>query len=79
MVNTRKLKGLLVEKGISVEGLAKAIGLNKSTLYRKLNGRCPVNIKDADLIARELQLSGLEASEIFFSQLVADTRKIIKA
>ncbi|TWH46362.1 helix-turn-helix transcriptional regulator [Sporomusa sp. KB1] len=75
MVNTKKLKGKIIEKGFVVEALAKAIGINKSTLYRKLNGQCPITIRDADLIVEELQLTTSEACDIFFSQFVADTRK----
>lgn len=71
MVNTNKLKGRIIEKGYSVATLAKAIGVDKSTFYRKLGGECPFTIQDADRIADVLQLTPDEAVAIFFSQIVA--------
>lgn len=75
MINVRKLKGKIVEKDMNISNLAKAISVNRSTLYRKLNGQCPITIQDADLIAKELELTASEACAIFFSQFVADMRK----
>lgn len=36
MVNINKLKARVVENGMSIPELAKEMGLDKSTLYRKL-------------------------------------------
>ena len=72
MVNINKLKGKIVEKRYSVKTLANTIGLNKSTLYRKLSEEgVSITIKEADAIVRALSLSAEEANEIFFSQFVA--------
>lgn len=76
MVNVQKLKGKIIEKGMNISILANTIKINRSTLYRKLNGKCPITINDADLIVKELDLSETEAFSIFFSQFVANTRKI---
>lgn len=72
MVNVNKLKGKIVENEINIAMLANKIGVDKSTLYRKLNvdGES-FTIKEADLIARELSLTPIEATAIFFSQFVA--------
>ena len=37
MVNVKKLREKMREKGWNVEKLSKAIGIDKSTFYRKLN------------------------------------------
>lgn len=72
MVNVNKLKGKIVEKGLSVEKLADSIGMDRSTLYRKLsNNGETITIKEADLMVNELNLNLKEASDIFFSQYVA--------
>lgn len=72
MVNINKLKGKIVECGMSVEILAEKIGVNKSTLYRKLSSTDDVfTIREADLIAKELKLTYSEINAIFFSQIVA--------
>ena len=71
-VNVNKLKGKMVENGYSVESLAERMGLNKSTLYRKLQNADDVMlIKDANSIVSILGLSAEEAVAIFFNQLVA--------
>lgn len=72
MVNVNKLKGKIVECGISVSKLAKEIGVDKSTLYRKLqNDGESITIKEATLIISALSLTVDEAHSIFFHQFVA--------
>lgn len=72
VVNVNKLKGKIVERGMSVETLAQSIKIDKSTLYRKLNSEGETfTIKEANLICAVLELSGQEATAIFFSQYVA--------
>ncbi|MBO6266811.1 MAG: helix-turn-helix transcriptional regulator [Synergistaceae bacterium] len=72
IVNVNKLKGKIVENGLSVAGLAAKIGIDRATLYRKLsnNGETML-VKDANNIAAALNLSADEALAIFFSQTVA--------
>lgn len=72
MVNINKLKGKIVENGLTTEKLADDIGIDRSTLYRKINNNGETfTIKEADLIVKALNLTAEEAKAIFFSQLVA--------
>ena len=72
MVNINKLKGKIVENNLSIEKLADAIGLDRSTLYRKINNNGDsITIKEADIMVQVLNLTIEEASNIFFSQNVA--------
>lgn len=72
MVNINKLKGKIVENGLTIDKLAKEIGLDRSTLYRKINNDGETfSIREANLICSVLGLTGQEATEIFFSQYVA--------
>lgn len=72
MVNINKLKGKIVECGFSVGDLADKIGIDRATLYRKINGNGDrITICEADKISKELNLSRSEVNEIFFSQFVA--------
>ncbi|TAH62235.1 MAG: XRE family transcriptional regulator [Gottschalkiaceae bacterium] len=72
MVNVNKLKGKIVEKELTIEKLAERIGLDRSTLYRKIsNDGETFTIREANLICNELGLTGKEATAIFFSQFVA--------
>lgn len=72
MVNINKLKGKIVENGLTTEKLADNIGINRSTLYRKMNSNGEnFTIKEASLIAKTLNLTLEETNAIFFSQFVA--------
>lgn len=72
MVNINKLKGKVVEKGMTIEKLAEQIGVDRSTLYRKMGSDGETfTIKEANMICDALDLDGREATAIFFSQYVA--------
>lgn len=72
MVNTNKLKGKIVEHGMTVDDVAGMAGISRATLFRKLarNGE-DFTIREADAIVRALHLSKEDANAIFFSQFVA--------
>ena len=72
MVNVSKLKGKIVEHGMSIGILADKMGINKATLYRKLSGNGDnFTIFEANKLAEILELDASEAQTIFFSQVVA--------
>lgn len=72
MVNVNKLRGKIVECGMSTAELAFKIGIDRATLYRRLSSDGKdFTIEEADLIVQELELSCSEANAIFFSQFVA--------
>ena len=72
MVNVNKLKAKLVENGMNVEILSERIGMDRSTLYRRLSSNGDTfSIKEADKIIKELGLTKDEVNSIFFSQFVA--------
>lgn len=71
-INVNKLKGKIVENGMTVATLAKKIGVDRATLYRKMsNNGDTMLVKDANRIASVLHLTADEALAIFFSQYVA--------
>ncbi len=73
MVNINKLKGKIVENGLSIAELSSEIGIDRATFYRKMNTHCGENftIKEANLISKALNLTCDEINSIFFSQYVA--------
>ena len=72
MMNVNKLRGKIVEKGYNVERLANEVGMDKSSLYRKLNNKGEtLTIREANLICEVLELSTEEAVAIFFTGNVA--------
>ena len=72
MVNVNKLKGKIVELGLSVEEVAESVDIDKSTMYRKIAGKGEgFTIKEADKICKALKLNREDAIAIFFTQYVA--------
>jgi plasmid maintenance system antidote protein VapI len=61
------LKAKMVERGMNVEQLAEAIGVDRSSLYRKLNNFEKITIGEAAKIKEVLQLTDAEAIQIFLS------------
>ena len=72
MTNVDKLKGKIKEMRLTPEKLADMLGIDKSTMYRKLNNDGEdFTIKQADMMSTALSLNSEEAQAIFFSQFVA--------
>ena len=69
-VDIQKLKGRIVEKSKNVNEVAKEIGIDKSTLYRKIktNGST-LTIKEVTAIAECLELNYDDIKAIFFKDL----------
>ena len=72
-MNKEKLLSKIKEKKVTIADVANAIGMDKSTLYRKINNdvACGITIKEANRIVSFLELSKEEASSIFFAPDVA--------
>lgn len=67
MVNVPKLRGRMVELGISVKQVAEALSLDVSSVYRRLNNPAQITVGEANALKEVLQLTGEEASAIFFA------------
>lgn len=66
-MNSNKLKGKIVEKGLNVETVAEKIGIDKATFYRKLGDFDKFNIGEANRIKDVLGLTNQEACDIFLT------------
>jgi DNA-binding phage protein len=72
-MNIPKLKGKIVEREMNMEQLADAMGIDRSTLYRKMSpdkDKKPedkITIGDAVKMKEILNLSNDEAYEIFLA------------
>lgn len=67
-MNVNKIRAKMLESDLSVEKLAKMIGMNRATLYRKLkeDGKT-LSIAEATLIAKILKFSADDFNTIFFN------------
>jgi len=71
-MNVNKLKAKIVEKGLNVTMVAERIGIDRSSLYRKLNNEGEtLTVKEAKAIVQVLDIPPLEAAQIFFGNDVA--------
>ena len=66
-MNINKLKGKIVEKEMNIEALAAFIGIDRSSLYRKLNNAEKITLGEAIKMKEALGISDDEACEIFLS------------
>lgn len=66
-MNVNKLKGKIIEKGLTVPELAKLINVDRSSLYRKLNNSDRIRIGEAVRMKEALSLTDKEACEIFLN------------
>lgn len=73
-MNANVLKGEIVAKGMNVETLAQKIGVDRSSMYRKLNNFEKITIGEAQKIKDALGLSDEKATEIFLAEQSHDTR-----
>lgn len=66
-MDANKLKGKIAERGLNISKVAELSGMNKSSLYRKINNYEKMTIGEAEIIKEILNLTDLEALEIFLS------------
>lgn len=72
MSNINKLRGLMKEKGFTVDQLAIETGINRSTLYRRLkDGGAEFTLEEVAAIRRALGMSDEDTRLIFFDNTVA--------
>lgn len=67
VVNTDKLRGKVVEKRTTLDNVAKAAGMNRTTFYRKMKGNGEnFTIGEIHKIVDAVPLTRQEAIDIFF-------------
>jgi transcriptional regulator with XRE-family HTH domain len=67
MINTKELKKLLIDKDLTIYDLAAYLGKSHSTVRRKLNGRSPMNLWEAEKIQGILEIENQDFGFYFLS------------
>lgn len=67
MINTRKFKAIIVEKGYTQEQIAEYLGISNTTLNYKINNKTEFKASEIKLIAELLKLSNQQVMDIFFA------------
>lgn len=71
-MNVNRLKGKIVENGLNITAVAKEMGIDRATLYRKLNNKGEtLTIREAQNLVKILDINPDEATSIFFGHNVA--------
>lgn len=68
MLDKDKLCGKIRACGLTLEKVARFLGINVATLSRKLNGRSDFNRNEIEMLRRKLALTADELQAIFFAQ-----------
>lgn len=71
MLDSQEIKKLINDKGYTLGAFAKKLGINNSTLFRKLNKYESFTIGEAIKVCDLLSLTNEQAINIFFKQNVA--------
>lgn len=68
MADVNMLKDAIKNSPHTIDSLSEAIGIDKSTFYRKLErGGTTFTVEQANAIKEELGLSAVDAQQIFFA------------
>lgn len=70
-MNVNILKSKIILNGMTIEGLAEGIGISKTAMYRRLNGKYSFKANEIKAISDILSLSSGDVIDIFFSDEVA--------
>ena len=71
MINSRKIKALMVEKGVTQAEIAKAMNLSQTAVNQKINNIRAMTIDEAIFIQNFLNISKDDFKLYFFSDTVA--------
>ena len=67
MFQKNEFKAEVVRRGLSLDEVAKAIGINPASLHRKMNGTSDFYRGDIERIIKLLGLNGEDVIRIFFA------------
>lgn len=75
MFDRRRLKAAMALAGVTATELAEAIGINSSTLYRKINADGDFTREEITKIASFLKIGAEQVRAIFFAEELAETQE----
>lgn len=76
VIDEKELKAEMRKNNMTQEELAKKVGMDPSTLNRKINNKQGVfTVDEAQKIAKELKIPNSKLLIIFFARELADTQE----
>lgn len=74
-MNPIEFKIAQIRAGVSKEDIAKYLGVNPATVYRKFNGESDFTLSELRKLKKVLHLSKEDVDRIFFSEPLAETQE----
>lgn len=74
-MNPIEFKIAQIRAGVSKEDIAKVLGINLTTVYRKSNGESDFTLSELRTLKKVLNLSKDDVDRIFFSESLAETQE----
>lgn len=65
-MNAKKLKGRMVECGVTQKDVAAVLGIAPATVSQKINGVRPLYLDEAEKLAQYLKIEEAEFGSYFF-------------
>lgn len=75
MFEKNKFRAKVIENGYTLEEISKKIGINSTTLYRKMNGESDFTRSEIQMLRDLLGLDAKSADAIFFANELAKTQE----
>lgn len=75
IVNPTEFKIAQIRAGVSKEEIAKELGINITTLYRKINGESDFTLSELKQLKRMLGMTKDDVDCIFFSESLTETQE----
>ena len=69
MVNTKKLRGRIVEKGLNYEKMAELLNTSSCTFGKKMRNVSSFTVNEAELMIMTLDIPVSEIVDYFFTEL----------
>lgn len=67
MININMLKACMAKEGKTQEAMAKELGINVITFWRKVHGRSEFTLEEIKSIKGSLKITKSDLNKIFFS------------
>jgi len=74
-VNPTEFRIAQIRAGITKEEIAKSLGVNIATVYRKSNGESDFTLSELRILKKILGLTKDDVERIFFSDQLAETQE----
>lgn len=77
-MNQTEFKVAQIRAGLTREDIAKILGLNSATIYRKINGESDFTLNELKKLKKILGLTNNDVDRIFFTDGLTETQEIGK-